>query len=78
MGKGECAAVVQGFNVYAGDAIDGRDRKRVERMCRYMARPPIATERLSEAGGALQYELRISRHRDHPFRAIVTTRFAPS
>lgn len=29
MGKGEIAVVVDGFNVYAGDAIDGRDRKRV-------------------------------------------------
>lgn len=27
--KGEIAVVVDGFNVYAGDAIDGRDRKRV-------------------------------------------------
>jgi len=50
MGKGECAVVVDGFNVYAGDAIDGRDRRRLERMCRYLARPPIATERLTEVG----------------------------
>lgn len=60
MGKGEIAVVVDGFNVYAGDAIDGRDRKRVERMCRYLARPPIATERLTEAGDGdeLRYELK--------------------
>ncbi|MBK9261456.1 MAG: transposase [Polyangiaceae bacterium] len=58
MGKGECAVVVQGFNVYAGDAIDGRDRKRVERMCRYLARPPIATERLTEDGDVLRYEMK--------------------
>ena len=59
-GKGEIAVVVDGFNVYAGDAIDGRDRKRVERMCRYLARPPIALERLTEtgAGDELCYELK--------------------
>jgi len=60
MGKGECAVIVDGFNVYAGDAIDGRDRKRIERMCRYLARPPIATERLTETGDGddLRYELK--------------------
>jgi len=54
VGKRECAVVVDGFNVYAGDAIDGRDRKRIERMCRYLARPPIAMERLTEAGDELK------------------------
>ena len=60
MGKGEMAVVVDGFNVYAGDAIDGRDRKRVERMCRYLARPPIATARPTETadGEELRYELK--------------------
>ena len=60
MGKGEIAVVVDGFNVYAGDAIDGRDRKRMERMCRYLARPPIATARLTETGDGdeLRYELK--------------------
>lgn len=60
MGKGEMAVVVDGFNVYAGDAIDGRDRKRVERMCRYLAWPPIATARRTETadGKELRYELK--------------------
>ncbi|MBK9261998.1 MAG: transposase [Polyangiaceae bacterium] len=60
VGKGACAVIVDGFNVYAGDAIDGRDRKRVERICRYLARPPIATERLTETGDGdeLRYELK--------------------
>ncbi len=34
------------------------DRKRVKRVCRYLARPPIATERLTEVGGELRYELK--------------------
>ncbi|MDC0744939.1 transposase [Polyangium mundeleinium] len=55
----ERMAVVMGFDVHAGAAIDGRDRKRVERLCRYLARPPIAQERLVEvAGGKLRYELK--------------------
>ena len=54
----ERVAVVAGFNVHAGAAIDGRDRKRVERVCRYLARPPIATERLTEVGDELRYELK--------------------
>jgi Putative transposase len=55
LGKGEMAVIVDGFNVYAGDAIDGRDRKRVERICRYLARPPIAMERLTETGMGMSY-----------------------
>ncbi len=60
MGKGETAVVVDGFNVSAGNAIDGRDRKRVDRMCRHLDRPPIATERLTETGDGdeLRYELK--------------------
>jgi hypothetical protein len=54
----ERVAVVAGFNVHAGAAIDGRDRKRVERICRYLVRPPIATERLTLAGDMLRYELK--------------------
>jgi hypothetical protein len=42
----EPLAQVAGFNVHAKVAIDGRDQKRVERMCRYLTRPPIATDRL--------------------------------
>ncbi|MDI3290474.1 transposase [Polyangium sp. 15x6] len=34
----ERVAVVMGLNVHAGAAIDGRDRKRVERVCRYLVR----------------------------------------
>ena len=54
----ERVAVVMGFNVHAGAAIDGRDRQRVERVCRYLARPPIATERLTEVDDGLRYELK--------------------
>jgi hypothetical protein len=61
MGNGERAVLVDRFNVHAGDAQDGRVRKRVEPMCRYLAKPPIATERLTEVGDGdeLRYELRV-------------------
>ncbi len=36
---GESIAEVGGVNVHAGPAIDGRDRRRLERLCRYVARP---------------------------------------
>jgi hypothetical protein len=55
----ERACVVMGFDIHAGAVIDGRDRRRVERLCRYLARPPIAQERLVEiVGGKLRYELK--------------------
>ena len=36
-----------GVNVHAEVAIDGRDRQRIEHVLRYMARPPLALDRLS-------------------------------
>jgi hypothetical protein len=52
------AVVFMGFNVHAGAAIDGRDRLRVERLCRYLGRPPIAQDRLERlADGKVRYEL---------------------
>ncbi len=54
----EPVAEVMGFNVHAAVAIHGRDRKRVERLCRYLGRPPIAQERLTELPDRrLRYEL---------------------
>jgi hypothetical protein len=38
-------AEFDGVNIHAGVAIDGRDRKRLERVCRYIVRPPLALER---------------------------------
>lgn len=39
-------AQVGAINVHADTVIDGRDRKRLERLVRYIARPPIAQDRL--------------------------------
>lgn len=55
----EPAAAIMGFDVHAKVAIDGRDRKRVERICRYLGRPPIATDRLQWLeDGRLRYTMK--------------------
>ena len=46
---GEALADVGGINIHAGPPIDGRDRRRLERLCRYVARPPMSQERLELA-----------------------------
>ncbi len=43
----EPVAEVEGVNVHAKVAVDGRDRARLERLCRYVVRPPLSQERLS-------------------------------
>jgi hypothetical protein len=53
-----CAAA-GGFTLHANVAVPARDRKRLERLARYMARPPLATDRLEEMpDGRLLYRLR--------------------
>jgi len=53
-----CASV-SGFSVHANTAIPAGDRQRLERLCRYAARPPLAADRLSRlTNGKLRYELK--------------------
>jgi hypothetical protein len=50
---------VGGVSLHAGVAVPARDRRRLERRCRYVARPPIASERLSaQDDGRLLYRLK--------------------
>ena len=57
--KGPRCASVAGISVHANVGIPARDRARLERLCRYVARPPVATERLSRfADGRLLYRLK--------------------
>jgi len=56
--KSRCAAA-SGFTLHADVAVPARDRRRLERLCRYAARPPVATERLERlSDGRLLYRLR--------------------
>jgi cysteine-rich repeat protein len=43
----EPVAEVRGVNLYGKQWVDGRDRKQIERLARYITRPPIAQERLT-------------------------------
>ena len=48
-----------GVNVHAGVTVHGRDRAGLERLCRYVTRPPIALERLTERDdGRVEYAFR--------------------
>ena len=44
---GKLVAEVRGVNIHAERAVDGRDRAQLERLCRYLARPPLSHDRLS-------------------------------
>ena len=39
-------AEVRGVNLHARQCVDGRDRRQLERLCRYITRPPLAQDRL--------------------------------
>ena len=47
------------MHVHAKVAVDGHDRKRLERICRYLGRPPIAQERLERlSDGRLRFTMK--------------------
>jgi len=46
----EALAEVGGVNIHAKVVVDGRDRKHLERLCRYAARPPLSQDRLELHG----------------------------
>jgi len=57
-GSPRCASVA-GVSVHADVAVPARDRDRLERLCRYVARPPLAGERLEQlSDGRLLYALK--------------------
>jgi hypothetical protein len=52
-------ATLGGFSLHAGVAVGATDRAGLERLCRYMARPPLASERLERLpDGRILYRLR--------------------
>jgi hypothetical protein len=57
--EGERCARASGVSLHANVVVPARDRRRLERLCRYVARPPVATERLSRLpDGRLLYRLK--------------------
>ena len=56
-------AKVAGFSVHAGTVCEAYQRSRLERLCRYITRPPVATKRLSvDRHGRVVYQYK------QPFR----------
>ncbi len=56
---GKRCAVSDGFSLHANVEINAQDRDRLEKLCRYTARPPVALERLSETpDGKILYRLK--------------------
>jgi hypothetical protein len=56
---GPCHAALRGFDLHAGIVTCAGQRERLERLCRYALRPPIAQDRLRlDAGGQVWLELR--------------------
>ena len=50
---------VGGFSLYAGVAVNTRERKKLERICRYISRPALSEARLElTAQGMISYALK--------------------
>jgi len=58
-GDDDPVAEVRGVNIHAKQRVDGRDRPQLERLARYITRPPLAQERLTRRpDGRLELELK--------------------
>jgi Putative transposase len=56
---GRRSARLEGFSLHADVAVPARRRGQVEKVCRYILRPPLAVERLTEStGGQVLYQFR--------------------
>jgi len=56
---GRCCADFLGYSLHAAVCIPGKARRQLENLCRYVARPAVATERLSRLpDGRVLYRLR--------------------
>ena len=50
---------VAGFSLHAGVATRAHEREKLERLCRYIARPAVSTKRLAlSRQGKVRYELK--------------------
>jgi hypothetical protein len=56
---GEQAGKVAGFSLHAGVAARANERKKLERLCRYISRPAVSEKCLSlTSGGNVRYQLK--------------------
>jgi len=50
---------VSGFSLHSGVAVKANERAKLERLCRYITRPPVSTKRLSMTrNGRVRYKLK--------------------
>jgi hypothetical protein len=47
-----------GFDLHANTAVRGKNRPRLERLCRYLLRPPISESRIEQRGDRVLLELK--------------------
>ena len=58
------AANAGGFSLHAGIDFEPQQRTKLERLCRYVSRPPVAVERMAlTSSGQVRYQLK-SPYRD--------------
>ena len=70
--KGPLCAEVDGFSLHAGAWVAARDREKLEKLCRYAARPAVAESRLVElADGRIAYTLK-KRWKDGTTAVVMT------
>ncbi len=69
---------VAGFSLHAGVAARAHERKKLERLCRYIARPAVSEKRLSlTANGSVRYELKTP-YRDGTTHVILLRASCPA
>jgi Putative transposase len=70
--KGSLCASIDGFSLHAGAWVSARDREKLEKLCRYAARPAVAESRLVElSDGRIGYALK-KRWRDGTTAVVMT------
>lgn len=70
--KGALCAELDGFSLHAGAWVAARDREKLEKLCRYAARPAVAESRLVELpDGRIGYALK-KRWRDGTTAVVMT------
>lgn len=56
--KSDLTAILGGFSLHAATYIHQNDRKALERMCRYLLRPPVSEDRCEIRGDNIRYHLK--------------------
>lgn len=63
---GDTVGQVAGFGLHTGLAAKAHERKKLERLCRYISRPSVSEKRLSlTPNGNIRYQLKTASGRHH-------------